>query len=500
MSEATARVWSPQQQAVFAFVEDETARHGVVEALAGTGKTSTIVQALTYTYSDDKTLMVAFNKSIATELQTRVPRGVEVCTLHSFGLRAITRAMGKRNVDNYATHNRLANMMGRAQSAKEARNVVAKLVGLAKGCLVFMPSELDELADTYGIDFPRGWDRGKLVAIASRVLREECEADTGPITFDDMIWLPVVRDLAIPTYAWVFVDETQDLNAAQLEIVVRAAGDKGRIVAVGDRHQAIYGFRGADREAIPRMIRRLNAQVMPLTCTYRCPVGVVREARELVPTLDHAPAAAEGVVREATEETLFDQARPGDFVISRLNAPLISLCFRWLAAGRRASIKGRDIGAGLIAWVRGTNATTIEQLYACLRSWHAAEVRRLEAAERPTEAVDDKAACLEALITGCTDEQAVSPNAMQCATGIDRVILKIEALFGEGDGTRGEILLTSTHRAKGLEADRVWVLRDTYLRRDNEEEKNLLYVAITRSRNELIYVYEKVQAEAEAAE
>src|SRR5690606_4552665 len=248
-----------------------------------------------------------------------------------------------------------------------------------------------------------------------------------------------VQDLPVPQYDWVFVDETQDLSPAQLELVIRAAGERGRIVAVGDRRQSIYGFRGADRDAIPRIIERLSADVLPLNVTYRCPRLVVREARKLVPTIEHAPGAPEGIVRTATLAHLEANAQPGDFVVSRANAPLVSLCFRWLAAGRRAQIKGRDIGQGLIAWVRATQATTIPQLVTCLQQWYSAELRRLTALERDTQAVTDRAQCLEALIEGCER--------------VDDVIAKIERLFGEGD-TLG-ITLSSTHRAKGLEADRV---------------------------------------------
>lgn len=480
-----AREWSPQQAAVFAFVEDPARKHGVVEALAGSGKTTTIVEALKHTTEGESVLMVAFNKAIATELASRAPNDVDVLTLHSFGLRAITRAMGRRKIDSWCTANQLQELMGRDRNSLEARRAVEKLISLGKGCLAQGTTELDEIADEYAIDFPKGWDRGRLVALADKVMHADAEAKGGPISFDDMIWLPIVRDLPLPEYDWVFVDETQDLNAAQLEIVIRAAGEQGRIVAVGDRRQAIYGFRGANSNAIPEMITRLEAHVMPLSVTYRCPQLVVAEANELVPSLEAAPSAPCGVVREATEEILFRDAAPGDFVISRTNAPLVSLCFRWLAAGRKATIKGRDIGQGLIAWVKGTHATTVRELERAREQWHTAEAERLIAKERDTSAVDDKSDCLEALIAGCATVEAV--------------IAKIERLFSDGD-ERGSILLTSTHRSKGLEADRVWLLRDTYCKRTGTEEENLLYVAITRSKRELIYVSADAEVTTVAAE
>lgn len=468
---ACAKNWSPAQEAVFTAV-GSPGGHLVIEALAGTGKTTTIVEALAHTPELDSALLCAFNKSIASELQTRVPEGVQVSTLHSLGLRAITRAMGRRELDaGYVG----AWLRGQLFDRKE-RTSVSKLVSAAKGTLSWLPSELDALADRFEIDL-QPHRRRELLGVASRCL-EFCRAqESGPIDYDDMIWLPAVHDLGVGPFDWVFVDETQDLNPAQLDLVKRAIDDGGRIVAVGDRRQSIYGFRGADREAIPRMIRELAATVLPLTITYRCPLSVVAEAQRLVPELEAAPGAPEGIVRSTSYEELRAEAQPGDFVVSRLNAPLISLAFKWLASGRRASIRGRDIGAGLLGWIHDTRATSVRELLGELATWQANEVARLEALDRDVTAVTDRAECLRALCEG--------------AGRVDQVASRIERLFSDAPG-EGAIQLTSTHRAKGLEADRVWMLADTYGRRDNQEEKNLEYVAITRSKRELIYCSEEL--------
>ena len=81
---------------------------------------------------------------------------------------------------------------------------------------------------------------------------------------------------------------------------------------------------------------------------------------------------------------------------------------------------------------------------------------------------------------------------------MDAVIAKIDRLFADGDGT-ARITLSTTHKAKGLERENVWLLRDTYMRRpskedeagkDDGQERNLYYVAVTRAMVNLYMVRE----------
>lgn len=477
-----ARVWSPMQLDIFAAVAAlPEGKHIVIEALAGSGKSTTIEECVESVPLGKSILVCAFNKPIADALDARMPAGVDVMTTHALGRRIVIANTGREEVDCFYVNNLAKIHVGPAWHQREERTAVAKLVSLAKSTLAEPVFEaLDEMADVYGVEIPKG-KRHDVIHVAVRLLLQCMRATEGPIDFDDMIWLPHVRDLAAPTWDYVFVDETQDLNAAQLSLVKRVAGDTGRIVAVGDRRQAIYGFRGADREAIPRMIAELKATTLPLSITYRCPVQIVREANKLVPELQARPSAPAGIVRSTTVESLRASASPGDMVLSRTNAPLVGLCYSWLAAGRRAVIQGRDVGIGLITWIKNTKLADNAQagyLVRAVREWRIAEVNRLTEAERDTQSVIDKADCLEALCEGCRN--------------VGEVISKCEQLFGDaakGDA-RGAILLSSTHRAKGLEADRVWLLRDTYMRWPGSEEANLLYVAITRSKHELIYVHD----------
>ena len=74
------------------------------------------------------------------------------------------------------------------------------------------------------------------------------------------------------------------------------------------------------------------------------------------------------------------------------------------------------------------------------------------------------------------------------AKSVRDIEIKIDALFtDDGLGTAGVITCSSVHRAKGLEANRVFVLQNT-LRDHNIEELNIQYVAITRAKEHLVWV------------
>lgn len=497
------RNWSKYQTAVFENVATGTG-HTVICAVAGSGKTTTIVEALRHVPIGCKILFVAFNKSIAEELKKRAPRTVEVSTLHSYGLKTITRAFGRLRINGdrvdqmirvmYAKHElalvAAIQQLAMARGVKkpddlftfDLRRDLARVVSLAKGGLVGEEAQIDEILDVHGLQVDEEL-RQPFVADALKIMLRCAEinpANTNDdtdlaacIDFDDMIWLPLVHDLRQTQFDRVFVDETQDLNPAQIEMTMRAIKPDGRITAVGDPRQAIYAFRGADSAAVDNVVNRLKATVLPLSVCYRCSESIVREAKKIVPEIEWALEAICGEVKTVDKKELFRDARPGDFVLSRTNAPLISLCMRYLKEGRRAKIQGRDIGASLSAFVRRSKAKTITELCDYVEKWRNEECTRLAAKNRSTQAVEDRAECILSL---AEDESTVAD-----------VISTIESLFADADD-QNTITLSTTHKAKGLERRRAWVLQNTYMRKPGVEEENLYYVAVTRAQETLFLV------------
>ena len=133
------------------------------------------------------------------------------------------------------------------------------------------------------------------------------------------------------------------LLSLALELTLRLAAAGARLVFVGDPRQSIFGFAGADPEAMERISRRLSAQVMPLSVTYRCPRLHVELAQELAPEIEAAPGAPSGSVQLIDEAELDSWVKPGDLVLCRLNAPLIAVCLRLVRLGLPAYVRGADL-------------------------------------------------------------------------------------------------------------------------------------------------------------
>jgi hypothetical protein len=282
-------------------------------------------------------------------------------------------------------------------------------------------------------------------------------------------------NLVRPTYDIVNVDEAQDMNALQLMIARGACKVTGRVIIVGDSRQAIYGFRGAVQDGMDVMKESLQADTLSLTTTYRCPQAVVSEAAKLVPAYKAAPEAPAGSV---TPIGSVESAQIGDAILSRLNAPLMPLALGFLRKGISARIEGRDIGKQLIGMIKGFKSATIEELLVKIQAWEKKQIARLQDSknsEKKIEVVQDTADTLQAI---CADCQTVA-DAEQ----------KLAGLFQDTDEkSRPAIVLSSVHKAKGLEWPRVFLLQETFRASRGGEEANILYVALTRAMRELFLV------------
>ena len=468
--------WSNLQKAIFEEIANGTGNLNV-DALAGTGKTSTIVEGFYHVPQDKSVLMVAFNKSIQIELKNKAPSNVDVFTLHALGLKAITKAFGKIEVDKIKLEGYIRASIGDETETLELRKNLSKAVSLSKGYLADTSEKIKEVFLKHDVDFCDKSEDEFIVLVLK--LMEDTKKDTARIDFDDMIWFPAVYNLNPQKYDFVFVDEAQDLNLAQIDLALRSVQANGRIISVGDEFQAIYQFRGADENAVQNIIDRLNSKRLPLSVTYRCGKSIVREAQQYVPEYEAYKDNPEGHVEYTNLDKMKREAKAGDFILSRVNAPLIKLCMYFLKDNRKANIQGRDIGKNLLWMIKKSKAKDVVELLQWVQEWRYRECEKYAKLNRTNivEIISDKAEMIENLCEGAIDLKEVKSN--------------IERLFHDGDDDKDRIILSSIHKSKGLERDRVWVLINTLRLNSNKEETNLAYVAITRAISSLYYVKTK---------
>jgi superfamily I DNA/RNA helicase len=500
------RNWSPQQQEIFKWFEGKTYSklNLVIRARAGTGKTTTVLEGANRA-PECSIIMCAFNKSVATELQTRITNpNAEAKTLHSLGFSYVRRfwsnvrivngqervnGHAKQIVETWAAENN-------GSAPDEMIKMVAKLATKGKEMAPMATdwSELMDLADEFDCVPDEeweayGWVVQRVCFFALKVMELACVKD-GTIDFADMLFVPLRNRWVRGKYALVIVDEAQDMNASQIMLAQQSVTRCGRIAVVGDDRQAIYGFRGADSGSIDRLKKELGAVELGLTITYRCPKKVVELAQRLVPDYTAADSAPEGELLGYNEEQMMQAVRPGDFVLSRKNAPLAHICLGILKTGTRAMIQGREIGQGLIALVNKWKVTSMPQFLSRLAKWEEKETARAMAADRNVDAkverIQDQADLLRVLAEGLS--------------GVAELKARITSLFE--DNGQPSVRCSSIHRAKGLEAETVYVLTDTFGMKSFSktqppaavvaaramEESNLRYVAYTRAKSRLVKV------------
>jgi DNA helicase-2/ATP-dependent DNA helicase PcrA len=501
-NETNGRVWSQFQKDIFAEVASNNTTNIVVLARAGSGKTTTVVEAMKYVPKGRKILFVAFNKRIQEELASRVPAGVEAKTLHALGLRAVKAVFPRIQVDADAEAPVIADAIDDAYRAARPRlgfapdtahdptakndlHAVKKLTSLAKNTLAETVEEIGGLMVDHDI-WP-GYLTEEEIAAAVKSVLDTTRKPGKAMSFDDMVWLPVVLGLAVPKYDVLFVDEAQDLNQTQIALIQMAC--KGRIVAVGDDRQAIYGFRGAAQNAIPALVSGLGATTLPLSISYRCAQEIVRAAQQIVADIQPAPSAPVGKVWQTNEETMLNTATPGDFILSRTNAAAVSACIGLLRKGTPATVVGRDIGASICKMVVLAQEKggvydldgLVEWTHEWLRKTTEKAVQRAKRLHRNADAT----------VQSADDRATVLLEIAAASSDLNDLIRKLSSLFSDDDRTP-RVCCSTVHKAKGLEANRVWVLIDTWKRAGGEED-NLRYVAVTRAKLELALVRSNVR-------
>ncbi len=483
----------------------------VIVAGPGTGKTRTLVHRIARRVASgaavpERVAAVTFTNRAADELRERLAavlgpdRGgrVVVSTLHRLGLgllRAEAPAAGLPPGFPVLAEDECAGLLGGGPSA---RRLLEAFAAARRG------APLD------------GDGRAALARF------EAALADRGAVWVDDLIARPValleadpaLRDRWRQRFSFLAVDEFQDLDPLQYRLVDLLAGPGGDVTVIGDPDQSIYGFRGADPGLFDRFLAsRPGARRVRLFRNYRSTDTILGAAADVLarPGRDDLVAFLSGGPRVQLV-ALADERAEARFVAAEVERLVGGTSHRTVDAG--PDVPG--LGFGDVAVLCRTRA----QLDPLEAAFHRAALPlrvvggepaalrgpggRVLARLRRSPPGDAPAAAVAAALAA----EAVDPDlpAARAWTALAAAAPDLPALLDEvalrtpdddHDPRADRVAAMTVHAAKGLEFPVVFVLgceegllplvrpgRDGP--DDPDEERRLLYVAMTRARNRLV--------------
>jgi superfamily I DNA/RNA helicase len=338
------------------------------------------------------------------------------------------------------------------------------------------------LIKRFGIDITNITSLPEVIDGAEKILTLNNATARTVIDFDDQIYLPQLLELKpARTFDWLLVDEAQDLSLVQRHRLEAYARPGARLLAVGDPHQSIYAWRGADPDSMTELAKRWHAAELPLSVSYRCPRTVVEKAKAFSPDIESHPDANEGVVCKLAQYGP-DTFKPGDLILCRENAPLFHLALQLTRRRCDVALADTTFVEEVCTLVDQMDGDTSPKARA---RWLARAKRVNQDNPAAIARTSDKLKSLEVVRAHlCVLVSFNDPHPADIKKTARRLL------------SGGTVKLSSIHRAKGLEAERVFIL-DAHLspspwaREDWQlkEEENLQYVAITRSLEALIDIH-----------
>jgi hypothetical protein len=445
----------------------------VIEAGAGTGKTSTL-KMLGADKPGRKGIYVAYNKAIAQDAKRSFPSDVECATAHSFAYGAIGRMFRHRLNGPRIPAMQTAKILGITRPLITGEGVILAPQQVARLVMEAVSSfcrSADPAPSSFHVPRKPGLDSPECMAVLRQELPplavkawNDLTSTDGQLRFDHDVYLKLWQ-LSGPRLRadYVLLDEAQDANPVIAAIVENQS--HAQLIAVGDRCQAIYGWRGA----IDAMARFPADRRLPLAQSFRFGPAVAAEANKWLGILG-------SVLRLRGYDRINSAVQPltaPGTVLCRTNARTMSEAMNAMAAGsRKVAITGggREILAlaeAAITLKAGAGCSHPE-LFA-FRTW--GEVQ--DYAENDPGGSD-----LQVFVKLIDDH------------GPETIIDAVRRLSDERDAS---LIVSTAHKAKGREWDTVQIAADfREPKKDPDKpdqqpqispsEAMLAYVAVTRAK------------------
>lgn len=495
--------FSKEQEEIFAFCKNGILNL-IVQAVAGAGKTTTLIECANQVGDDKKILLLAHNRSTRDTLRQKIgdKENVKVYTLHGLAWRIFNEHFGfspvineekyrnyvNQNMDKIASELYL-NLNGPSKMMYKAN--VFELINKARHNLKQSEKEIKKLAiKKYGMNLIA--DEAHFV---SKILKWGYE-NNEVVDYQDLLWFPSEYGYFTKRYLAdiIMLDEAQDASLAQQDIISRCFKRNTRLFAFGDKDQTINSWCGSDTEAFEHLkdcdMFRRDAKELPLTTNYRCGSKIIEYAKRYTNNdIKPREGAQEGEIRH--NASLNDIVN-GDMILCRNTAPLMEVYRTGVSEGKKMYFRGEELGKNLKISVDCAQGETIKDIIVSMKKRLIAtwDFLTKEFDLNPRETMTDRR------IISLLDTIKTMENLPENIENREDLDIFIKDIFSE-EGKEG-IQLSTIHRAKGLESDNVYIIcpslipsRLALLDWEKEEEKHLQYVMCTRPKNSLNFVTEQ---------
>jgi hypothetical protein len=455
---------TPEQAAVICW----SGHRLVVKAFAGTGKTSTLVR-YALANPDSRMLYLAYNRAVRDEAEQKFPFNVECRTSHQ---------LAWTNFGRHYQH-RLTGSLRITDVARQLNTRYWPLARMAVTTLsAFLCSADTEISLQHlpAEDERSGLAAEKILTAAQLLWRESARQDgTLPVTHDVYFKL---YQLSLPDLSkrWqtLLFDEAQDANPVTQALVLIQPCN---VVLVGDRHQQIYRFRGAENALDAPLLA--DADRLFLTHSFRFGPAVARVANLLLARQGEVHQVVGNGGEDCVVESLPEEAEQGHrAILSRTVAGVIG-------AALQASLEGKKVF--WVGGIDGYKTGELEDLF-----WFSADMpERMQSPQlgRDYRDFDEYTAMARAT------RDAEMNQALRLLDQYFPLPQKLQVMREHAvtDECQAQVTVSTAHRSKGLEWP-VVMLDDDFAditdplmtAAERTDETNLLYVAVTRARQTLV--------------
>lgn len=468
-----------------------------INAVAGSGKTTTIIEYARTRFVDSRILYLAFNKSVKIDAVKKfTDKGlpnVTIETAHSLAYRNIVhRSSYKVRTQEYKSYE-LVEMLEITASEKLVAYMIANHV--AKFAAYFCNSNaqkvqdmnyLDVVSDSKAKEFVT--QHYKHIELKTRLLLAKMDKAEIEITHDFYLKKFQLANPQLP-YDYILFDEGQDASPAMLDVFLKQSAVK---VIVGDTHQQIYGWRFAVNS-----LEKANFKTYYLSRSFRfcneialLAMDILKWKKLLNEELDENAIKIQGVGNSNDNKV--------KAILARTNLGLLLKAIEYIS--EKENIQRIYFEGNIMSYTYADNGTS---LYDVLNLYN--QNRKL-IKDKLIKTMNSMVK-LEEYIEKTEDRQLgmLVEIVKEYGNDIPDILnsLKQKHVDNE-DKDKAEIIFSTIHRCKGMEYDTVQLVPD-FITEENvnkksyelskiNEEINLLYVAITRTRNS-IYIPEKLLPE-----